>query len=210
MIPKQCPTADYELIPSLEQVESTLHLRRSIRHFKETGPEKEVVERLIGLAGYAPSGHNLQSIRWQVFANRAELDRLVGMVCDWIGKMLEENPDSPQAPLFRKIVKAWSEEMDLVLHRAPVLILTHSRIRTSTEATDAAIALAYLDFASLSFGLGCCWAGLFKMGVESWEPLRQFLDLPHGHQLHGAMMVGYPKYEFKRVPLRNYPEVKWR
>ncbi len=210
MTSKQCPTAKYQSIPSLEQIEQTLRLRRSIRRFKEKVPKREVVERLIGLVSYVPSGHNLQSVRWQIFANRVDLDQLVNMVCDWMGKMLEENPDSPQAPLFRKIIKAWSEEMDLVLHRAPVLILAHSRIQTGTEVTDAAIALAYLDLASLSLGLGCCWAGLIKMGIESWEPLRQFIDLPHGHQLHGAMMVGYPKYEFQRLPLRNHPKVRWR
>ena len=210
MAPKQCSTIDYQSTLSWEQIEQTLRLRRSIRRFKETIPKKEVVERLIGLAGCAPSGHNLQPIRWQVFTNRVDLDRLVDMVCNWMTKMLDENPDLPQAPFFKKIVKAWSEGVDLVLHQTPVLIMAHSRTRTGTEATDTAIALSYIDLASLSLGLGCCWAGLIKMGIDSWEPLRKFIDLPHKHQLYGAMMVGYPKYEFQRVPLRNHSDIKWR
>ncbi|MBC2715555.1 MAG: 4Fe-4S binding protein [Desulfobacteraceae bacterium] len=210
MNPDQCPTADYKLIPGPDQFEHILRLRRSIRRFKKTPPEKEVIERLISMAGYAPSGHNFQPVRWQVFTNRDDLNQLVDMVCDWMKHMLNEMPEAPHAPVFKEVVKAWNEGKDLVLHEAPCLVLAHSRIQTGTEPTDAAISLAYLDLAALSLGMGCCWAGLFTMAAKLWEPFGQFLDLPKGHQLHGAMMVGYPKLKFQRLPVRNHPEIQWR
>jgi len=210
MNPDQCPSADYKMIPGPDQFEHILRLRRSIRRFKRKAPEKETIERLLTMARYAPSGHNFQPVKWQVFTNQDDLNRLVGMVCDWMKHMLGEMPDAPHAPVFREVTQAWEQERDLVLHNAPSLILAHSKIQTGTEPTDAAISLSYLDLAALSLGLGCCWAGLFIMAAKSWKPLGEFLDLPKGHQLHGAMMMGYPKYEFQRLPVRNSPEILWR
>ncbi len=210
MQPDQCPTADYKLIPGPDQFEHILRLRRSIRRFKETLPKNEVLERLISMARYAPSGHNLQSIRWQVFTKQDDLNHLVNMVCDWMKHMLNEMPDAPNAPVFKEVVNAWNEDTDLVLHQAPVLILAHSKIQTGIEATDAAISLAYLDLAALSLGLGCCWAGLFTMAAKFWKPLEEFLNLPKSHQLHAAMMAGYPKLKFQRLPVRKPPEIQWR
>lgn len=210
MQPEQCPPADYKLIPGPDQFEHILRLRRSIRRFKKTQPETEIIERMISMAGYAPSGHNLQSVNWQVFNNPDDLNRLVDMVCDWMKHMLKEMPDAPQAPVFKEVVKAREEGMDLVLHQAPILILAHSSINTGIEPTDAAIALGYLDLAALSLDLGCCWAGLFTMAAKFWKPLGEFLDLPKGHQLHGAMMAGYPKLKFQRLPKRKKPAIQWR
>ena len=88
--------------------------------------------------------------------------------------------------------------------------MAHSNVRTGTESIDAAISLAYFDLAAMSFGLGCCWAGLFMMAARSWEPLGEFLNLPQHHHLHGAMMVGYPKFRFHRLPVRKPPIIGWR
>jgi nitroreductase len=98
----------------------------------------------------------------------------------------------------------------MILHDAPCLVIVHSKIQTGTEPTDAAISLAYFDLAALSFGLGCCWAGLFTMAAKSWKPLQEYFGLPKGHQLHGAMMIGYPKLQFQRLPVRKQPQINWR
>jgi nitroreductase/Pyruvate/2-oxoacid:ferredoxin oxidoreductase delta subunit len=210
MSPDQCLPADYKSIPGPDQFENMLRLRRSIRRFKKKTPEKEILERMIKMAGYAPSGHNLQPVKWLVFNNRDDLKHLVGLSCDWMRDMVTQMPDSPYSPVFNQIVNAWEKGNDLVLHDAPCLVMVHSKIQTGTESTDAAIALGYFDLAALSFGLGCCWAGLFMMAAKSWKPLGEFLNLPKGHHLHGAMMTGYPKLQFQRMPVRKQPKIEWR
>jgi len=210
MNPEQCPPAQPELIPKPDQFEHMLRFRRSTRRFKKTPPEQKLIERIITMASYAPSGHNLQPVKWQIFNKREDLNHLVGLVCDWMKHMLGEMPDAPHAPLFQEVVTAWDEGKDLILHESPYLVLAHSKIQTGTEPTDAAISLAYLDLAALSLGLGCCWAGLFTMAAKFWKPLEEFLELPKGHQLHGAMMAGHPKLKFQRLPVRKKPEIQWR
>jgi nitroreductase/NAD-dependent dihydropyrimidine dehydrogenase PreA subunit len=210
MSPDRCSPADYKSIPGPDQFEKILRHRRSIRRFKTKNPEKEVLERIIKMAGYAPSGHNLQPVQWQVFNNRDELNSMVGMACDWMKHMVTQMPDAPHSLVFKEIVAAWDLRKDMILHDAPCLVIVHSKIQTGTEPTDAAISLAYFDLAALSFGLGCCWAGLFMMAAKSWKPLQEFLELPKGHQLHGAMMAGYPKLQFQRLPVRKQPQINWR
>jgi hypothetical protein len=49
------------------------------------------------------------------------------------------------------------------------------------------------------------------MAAASSSPaLINALALPGGHKCFGAMIVGYPKHEFKRIPLRNEPSIIWR
>ena len=210
MDPSQCIGADKKLLPGPDQFEHMLKYRRSTRRFKRKSPDRSVLEQAITMAGYGPTGHNRQSIKWQVVSRPEDLKRLTGLTTDWMKHMLDQMPDAPHAPVFREVIHAWDQGKDLVLHDAPILVIVHSKIQTGTEPTDAAIALAYFDLAAFSLGLGSCWAGLFTMAAKLWEPLKQFLELPKGHQLHAAMLTGYPKFEFQRVPLRKTPEIEWR
>lgn len=64
------------------------------------------------------------------------------------------------------------------------------------------IAMTYFDLATPSLGLGSCWNGYFNRAVLAWEPLDQMTN-------YGAMMVGYPKFKYSRMPTRNAPRITW-
>jgi len=70
------------------------------------------------------------------------------------------------------------------------------------------IALTYLELAALSFGLGTCWAGYAHMAT-ALPSIQEVLNLPEGRQCFGAMMVGYQKFDYHRIPLRKM-NVTWR
>ena len=59
-------------------------------------------------------------------------------------------------------------------------------------------------------GLGGCWAGYFNAAVNTFPPMQQALGLPEGHQCYGAMMIGYPKFRYHRMPERKAPSITWR
>jgi hypothetical protein len=40
--------------------------------------------------------------------------------------------------------------------------------------------------------------------------LVEALDLPEGHQVFGAMLVGHPRYQYHLIPGRNKAAVTWR
>ena len=72
------------------------------------------------------------------------------------------------------------------------------------------LALAYLDLAANSIGLGCCWAGYFNSAATMFPAMSESLALPEGHQPFGSMMIGYPKHGYHRLPMRKSPPIIWR
>jgi len=90
------------------------------------------------------------------------------------------------------------------------MIITHASKENRMAPVAATIALAYLELAAPSFGLGACWAGYFNAAAASWPPLQKALTLPEDHISLGAMMVGYPKYNYHRLPPRKEPKIIWR
>ena len=45
--------------------------------------------------------------------------------------------------------------------------------------------------------------------IPHWPPLYQALGLADGNMLFAVTMVGYPEYEYYRLPPRNEPVIRW-
>jgi hypothetical protein len=56
--------------------------------------------------------------------------------------------------------------------------------------------------------LQLCWWSLIS-AVNGYAPLFKALELPADHKAFGAVMVGYPKLRYRRLPLRNEPQVSY-
>ena len=109
-----------------------------------------------------------------------------------------------------KAVKRWEAGYDVVLRDAPVVIVAHADKENRLASTNCSIALTYLELAATGMGLGCCWAGFFNGAATSFPPMIEALPLPEGHKCFGAMMVGYPKYSYHRIPTRKGPKIIWK
>ena len=96
------------------------------------------------------------------------------------------------------------------LRIGPHVVVAHSQKQERSAPAAGTIALAHLELAAPSFGLGACWAGYFNAAANLWPPMLEALNLPEGHVSFGAMMVGYPKYKYQRLPLRNEAKIIWR
>jgi nitroreductase/NAD-dependent dihydropyrimidine dehydrogenase PreA subunit len=205
-----CPPVQPELRLSAEQCEHFLRARRSIRVYTKKPVEQDKLARLIELARYAPSGINSQGARWLVLGNREELQRLSGVVIDWMQWMVAKMPEAAQALHLGRTLERWNAGHDVILRGAPALIVAHAEKDNRMAPTTCTIALTYLELAATSLGLGGCWAGYFNAAANSFPPMMKALGLPEGHQCYGAMMVGYPKFKYHRLPTRNTPEIHWR
>jgi len=210
MSPEDLPPVRKEGIPDPESVELLLRSRRSVRIFKKNRVPRETLDRIIGVARYAPSGSNSQMVRWLVIENSDEVRRLSGMVIDWMRAVMEAKPHRAKEWLFDILVDSWDRGSDPVTRGAPHLVVAHAPKVGLFAEGNSYIALTYLELAAHSLGLGTCWAGMFQAAVTSYQPLADALELPEGNKSYAAMMIGYPKHEFHRMPLRNEPVVTWR
>jgi Fe-S-cluster-containing hydrogenase component 2 len=70
MSPDQCPRLQEEKFPDSHQVEHLLRNRRSFRDYQDKPVERELLEKLIDTARYAPSGHNSQPVHWLIIYDK--------------------------------------------------------------------------------------------------------------------------------------------
>ena len=207
---ERCPPVRKDLLLSEEQCEHFLRNRRSIRVYKDQRVPRQVLERLIDIARYAPSGHNTQGVQWLVIADPAELHRLSGLTVDWLRWLLENAREMALTMHIDRVVARWEGGYDVILRNAPAVIVAHGPKDDRVVAGSCTIALTYMELAATSMGLGCCWAGFFGAAGGTFPPMAKELQLPEGNQCFGAMMVGYPRYTYSRLPLRNAPRISWR
>ena len=207
---EDCLPVRKELLLSPEHCEHFLRSRRSIRGYKEKRVPRDLLRKLIEIARYAPTGHNTLSVQWLVIENPTELRRLGGLVVDWMRSLLAERAEFALSMHMDRVVDSWDKGIDRILRSAPHLVVAHGLSAMPASQSSFFIALTYLELAAPSLGLGTCWAGYFTAAANFYPPLQEALALPQGQLPYGAVMVGYPKHRYQRMPPRNKPEISWR
>ncbi|MBI5601932.1 MAG: nitroreductase family protein [Deltaproteobacteria bacterium] len=210
MTPGDCLPVRKELSLAQEHCEHFLRSRRSRRKYKEKTVPRDILTRLIEVARYAPTASNSQPVHWLVFEDPIKVKRLAGLVVDWMRVLLEEGSEYALTKRLDRIVNAWDQGIDRILRSAPHLVVAHGSSTLAASQSSCILALAYLELAAPSFGLGTCWAGYFMAAANSYPPLQEVLALPPDHLPFGAVMIGYPKYAYQRMPIRNRPPITWR
>ena len=206
----QCTPINKDLEISRIQAIQFLRSRRTIRFFKDKKIEKEKIQELIEIARYAPTGGNNQQLTWTVYSDKEKIKKLTSLTVDWMKYMLKKTSGVGLPSYFEMIVSAWDEGLDRVMRDAPAVIIASSPVKTISGMVDVSLALSYLDIIAPKFGLGTCWAGLLSGALQSFEPLKKEAGLSK-HQTHCfAMMIGYPKVKYHRMPERKPPEINWK
>jgi len=207
---EQCIEINRTLLPSPRSVEHFLRSRRSIRTYKDEPLDRKTLEKLIDIASYAPSGHNVQPVSWIVVSGRDKLKVLGDLVAEWMRAAVKENPALDNMMKLGMVADAWSMGVDVIMRGAPHIIVAHApKIYGPLGHEGCLIALSYLELAAHSLKVGACWAGYFEMAAVNYQPLRQDLKMPEGNRPYGAMMLGRPKYDYSRIPLRKEPDIQW-
>ena len=208
--PEDCPPLKQELAVTPEQAEQFLRGRRSIRTFKQERVPREVLEKLLEVACSAPSAKNMQPWQWVVVEDPAEVQRMAGLVIDWMRGVMRQDPEVGEMRGFHRAIASWDEGHERICREAPHVIVAHAEKSWGFGAEDCALALGLLDLYATSIGLGACWGGYFYSATNAYPPLFEALGLPADHRACGAMMVGYPKFTYRRIPLRNRAAVNWK
>jgi len=208
MSPSQCIPIVANLLPSIEATNTLLKSRRSIRNFLDQPVPRDTLKEILETASYAPSGLNGQPVKWIVIDGRPEVKRFAKMTVDYLRYTITDDPAIAKRANSEVWVSNWDRGMDSITWGAPHMVIAYAE--GSRWEEECKIALTFLDLAAYSHGLGACWAGLFNFAANAWAPMREALGVPAGHNAFGAMMLGYPKNTFQRIPVRLEPRVIWK
>ncbi len=209
MSPEDCLSVDKAMALTPSQTEHFLRARRSIRCFKQTPVEKKALTEAIRMASFAPSGHNIQPVRWHVISGREKVKEHAAMVIDWMKVAKKENPEFAKALHLDMLIGAWKFGIDTVTRSAPTLILAQGAGKDRTAPQACTIATTYLDLAAQSLGFGTCWCGYFFMAANAHAPLAEKLGQDKGLKTFAVLMAGYPKFSYHRMPTRKTPDITW-
>jgi nitroreductase len=206
MTPEECTPFRRDMLPPIEQVDTLLKSRRSIRNYQSKPVPRETIQSLIEIARYSPSGQNAQPVHWTVVYDRKNVQRYAAMTIDWM-KSIREDPAWTNRIHVENDISNWEKGKEIITFEAPHLVMVQAEARWEEECK---IAMTFFDLAAHSRGLGSCWMGLLNLAANLWEPLRKDLAIPESFGSFGAMTLGYPRYNYPRIPSRREPVIVWK
>jgi len=224
----ECPLIDADSLPSLDGLIAGFRERRSQRVFKDESIPRETIEKLLDVGRWAPSASNQQPVDWLVIDDRKRIAELSNGVLDALGRLvaLARNPllrplvrliggkemarqARKAASDFEEARKRQREGGDPILHHAPVLLVAHVPKGDRLGRDDAAYAAYNVMLAAQRLGLGTCQIGFLQFALGLSRRLRRSLDIPPGRKPEIELILGVPKYPFRRVVPRREPEITW-
>ena len=183
--------------------------RRSIRNYLSKAVDKAVLEQVMDIVRYAPTGTNRQFNQWIVVSGAEMVEKLAAGTIDWMRGINMAKPEMAGRYNLQLLIDAFDNGIDRICRNAPHVIIGFTPSTYTLGAKDAVIATSHLELVAPSFGLGSCWAGFLMMALQSSPEVKKIVGLDNSSTVHAALMVGYPKYKYYKIPTRNKVDIKW-
>jgi nitroreductase len=155
--------------------------RRSVRKFRLKAVERELTEKLLNAACWAPSGGNIQSWKFIVMEDRTTLEMVRKISPGYFG----------QTPLAILVCSDKTRA-----HR-----VGGTMGRDYLSIADCAMATQNIVLAAYALGLGTCIVKSF-----SHAAMKEILEIPEGVEPELLVVVGYPDASPApphRIPLKE-------
>jgi len=197
-------------LPTTSQMTTLIKGRRSIRRYRDEDVGAGLIEELLDVACYAPTGVNSQGVLFTVVKERAVMNALRQEVMERLAKLKTTGgfPAGFIGQYMGGAVKLWQEEgKDIIFRGAPHLLVTSAPKDAPCPAQDSLIAMTTFQMLAHTHGLGTVWDGLFMMVLSLCPDLTGRLGIPEEHLVGYAMAFGRPAVEYHRTVQRGPAQV---
>ena len=201
--------------------------RRSIRRFKEKPIPKDIMEKLLKIGKYSPTGSNSENVSYTVVQDKKIVKAISKHITNKITKLVKTLED-PQGLKLLKI-KLSGEEIKLALENLPSskrklemikqgidfwcwngeLIVIHGDKTIGGIPPNTALAAANIMLAAETLGLGACSLGYLTYFINESQTIRELIKIPPNHAVGYSLAMGYPSVKYKRIPARKPLKVQW-
>lgn len=204
--------------------------RRAIRTFRDRPVPREVLEQVVEAIAFAPPGFTPIKTQVTVVEDTAVLrealpelvavyDGLVKAMRHPVARLLVRRKvgadkfralEQHVVPLMEsRLPELKQGTEDTITRNAPAMILFHAHREAENYEADLYIALTYGFLAAHALGLGATPLDLVPPAVENSPALRDLFSIPQDNVVVGAMILGYPKYRYRRGIRRELESVTW-
>jgi nitroreductase/NAD-dependent dihydropyrimidine dehydrogenase PreA subunit len=214
---------------SPEVLELLLRERRSVRHYTSSPVPEGILNQILNVGRYAPTGSNSQNVQYVVLTSFDQIAALQKMTVvfyekifsraqGWLGRFLLSliagrrmteylHESLPQ-------VEYWKDQMkqgkDLLFYHAPVIMLAHAESWDTNSPFNCSVALYNCSLMAHTLGLGCCFNGFLVNAVNHSSRIKAWLGIPSDHQCYSAMTLGFYEMKYLHLVHRHPPKTDWR
>jgi nitroreductase/NAD-dependent dihydropyrimidine dehydrogenase PreA subunit len=183
--------------------------RRSIRKYLQKPVEKKLLEQVMDVVRYAPTGSNQEKNQWVIVRSKEVVQQLAEGTINWMRSVASANPELAKRLNFAGLIATFESGKDIICRDAPHLIIGYADSTHTISAKDVVIATSHLELLLPAFGLGGCWGGYLMVALQYSADLKKLIGLDDAVTVHSALMVGYPKYSYSKIPARKKANIHW-
>lgn len=200
-------------LPSAAAVSNWLHVRRSVRKFKDEDVDRGALDRILKTLGSVPTGCNARALTFTCYPDRASMNRFRTAFLDAVASHRDGTKLLPRwlaVPAIR--LRRGGE--DVFFRGAPGMLIVSSDETdpgVTTPHEDVIAALAYFEMLAEAEGFATCWCGFLGL-VQREVP--ELLEKTAGFRRTTpfyAMLFGKPAVRYARGVLRDsYARIDYR
>ncbi len=183
--------------PVIEAIKS----RRAIRSFEDKLVSESAIQTMLEAATYAPSAINVQPWKFTIVTNKELMKQLSDTAKPALIRMLPDVGDEGLMGLKKRL----SDPSYNIFYNAPLLIFV-SGIKSPYAIYDCSMAAQNMMLAAFTMGVGSCWIGT-AVGLANDPKVKAELGVPSDHEVHAAIVFGYPKGGFPKAPEKRPAQI---
>ena len=214
-------------MPGYESIRHLLLSKRTVRRYQDKDVPGEVMDKILSVIRHAPSGHNAQPCEYVIvkapevkkmmadtvirsFQSFKRLIKMRKLIKPFLSDAFYQYMDDPGTlGGIDAMTGEYRSGIDNIFFDAPVLVIVHVPDMGGLSYVDPAIAVTYGMLAAQGLGVGSCWSGFSMITLKKNKEVHKRLHIPKGRFIAGVMTLGYPLYDYHRVPVRNLLKAKW-
>jgi len=216
-----------EGVPTYNSFLNLVLNRRSIRRFKEKAIPKDLIENLLKIGRYSPTGSNSENVYYTVVQDKevvaaisthitSKMTKFANTLEDPQGRtflkksMPEEefNQAVENLPKTKRILERIEQGIDFWCWNGELIVI-HGDKTIGGMPTNGALAAAHIMLAAETLGLGTCSLGYLTYFINESQTIRELLKIPNNHIVGYSLTMGYPDVKYKRIPARKPSRIQW-
>jgi len=182
-------------LPTPEEIESLIKMRRSCRNYKEENIDREKMEKLKDILNWIPTGVNFRGLHFTFVENKKTMDNLRSELLNYLKDYAKNHKGDKLSYIYEESIKSGKS---VVLRNAPHMVVVSVDEHSPCKEIDPIIALSYFEIYAQSLGLGTLWCGLGYWTLPYCNNIVKKFNLPENYEIAYVMLFGNPDVKYTR------------
>ena len=196
--------------------------RRSVRTFKDQAVSEEIIDEIVNSVSYAPFGASPEKMEISIINSRETIESALPLISDFYYG-LEKMIENPLKSKFLRILVGKEgfrtiknhlypiakggnynlENWDGITRGAPAIITIHAAKDAEAHTNNGVIYATYIMLAAHAIGLGATMIECVVPAINRNKKLKQIFQIPDDNEAVMSVIIGHPKYKYRRTIQRN-------